>query len=282
MNCEHSKTVELHDKETEQCTTANKKIISSCFMDAKHTQHVMNAIDTCQRIYTQDQLKLLLNSSINSLIPFEFTVCGIGLRGQASIDHIVNANNDNNKFIPSLTNTTVEKLFKSLFENNWKNRPDGGKNKNSDILLVDNSQWLIAMRQIKVSNIIELSVLDKLGQYTSYFCFALCKERMTPVHRLILKYLIPHLHIALTNIYYKNKDANPSNTIKLSEREIEVLNLVSLGYTNAYIAEILELSVNTVKNHMHNILKKLRVGNRTQALSKAMGLGIISPNFSMS
>jgi len=254
----------------------NKNIISSCFIDAAHTKHVMTAIDTCQRIYTHDQFKLMLNSSINSLIPFEFAVCGIGLRGRSSIDHIINMNQGENKFVPSFSNTTVEKLFRSLIEKSW-NDP-AGINTNRDIIIVNNNQWRITMHQLNISNIIELSVLDKLGPYTSYFCFALCKENITPAHRLILKYLIPHLHIALTNVFYKTKEDIPKDTTKLSAREIEVLNLIYLGYTNAYIAEILGLSVNTIKNHIHKILKKLRVGNRTQALTKAINLGIINPN----
>jgi len=276
MNCEYTKTMEANQNENESHEShesqTNKNIISSCFIDAAHTKHVMTAIDTCQRIYTHDQFKLLLSSSINTLIPFEFTVCGIGLRGQSCIDHIINTNQSENNIIPSFSNTTVEKLFKSLIEKSWSD-PAG------NITIINNNQWRITMRQFNVSNIIELSVIDKLGRYTSYFCFALCKENITPSHRLILKYLIPHLHIALTNVFYKTKEEIPKDTTKLSAREVEVLNLIYLGYTNAYIAEILGLSVNTIKNHVHKILKKLRVGNRTQAITKAMGLGIINPNY---
>ena len=281
MNCEYTKTTETnHEKNTQYESQTNKPIISSCFIDAEHTKHVMAAIDTCQRIYTHDQFKLLLSSSITTLIPFEFAVCGIGLRGRSSIDHIINVNQDENKIIPSFSNTTIEKLFKSLIEKSW-NHPAGIiTNKNGDIIIVNNNQWLITMRQFKVSNIIEISVIDKLGRYTSYFCFALCKENITPAHRLILKYLIPHLHIALTNVFYKHREDIPKDSTKLSAREIEVLNLIYLGYKNAYIAEILGLSVNTVKNHVHKILKKLHVGNRTQALTKSMGLGIINPSYS--
>jgi DNA-binding NarL/FixJ family response regulator len=51
---------------------------------------------------------------------------------------------------------------------------------------------------------------------------------------------------------------------ELSPREMEVLELVSEGLTNKDIAERLYISVGTVKNHIHNILEKLHLRNRTQ------------------
>jgi LuxR family maltose regulon positive regulatory protein len=64
----------------------------------------------------------------------------------------------------------------------------------------------------------------------------------------------------------------------LSEREIEVLQLISEGLTNPEIAARLILSLYTVKTHTRNIYGKLGVNNRTQAVSKAMALGILSAN----
>ncbi|PCK10024.1 MAG: hypothetical protein COA42_00005 [Alteromonadaceae bacterium] len=57
---------------------------------------------------------------------------------------------------------------------------------------------------------------------------------------------------------------------KLSERESEVLQWVSLGKTNWEIGMILDISMYTVKNHVKNILKKLGVNNRTQAAKYAI------------
>ena len=49
----------------------------------------------------------------------------------------------------------------------------------------------------------------------------------------------------------------------LSEREIEMLQLIAEGLTNQVIGSILYLSLNTVKVHSRNIYSKLRVINRT-------------------
>ncbi|HHW57724.1 MAG TPA: response regulator transcription factor [Clostridia bacterium] len=51
----------------------------------------------------------------------------------------------------------------------------------------------------------------------------------------------------------------------LTPREIEILELISKGYSNKEIAQKLFLSEKTVKNHVYNIFKKLDVKDRTQA-----------------
>jgi LuxR family maltose regulon positive regulatory protein len=61
----------------------------------------------------------------------------------------------------------------------------------------------------------------------------------------------------------------------LSERELEVLELVAEGLANQEIAHQLYLSLHTVKWHMGNIHGKLGVKNRTQAVAKARALGVL-------
>ena len=63
----------------------------------------------------------------------------------------------------------------------------------------------------------------------------------------------------------------------LSEREIEVLQLIAEGLTNQEIAARLYLSLHTVKVHARNIYGKLGVKNRTQAVARGRTLGILSP-----
>jgi two-component system, NarL family, response regulator LiaR len=61
----------------------------------------------------------------------------------------------------------------------------------------------------------------------------------------------------------------------LTEREMEVLKLLALGKTNKEIASNLFISERTVKFHVSSILKKLDVGNRTEAVSLAAHHGLI-------
>jgi LuxR family maltose regulon positive regulatory protein len=64
----------------------------------------------------------------------------------------------------------------------------------------------------------------------------------------------------------------------LSDRELEVLQLIAEGLTNQEIASRLFLSINTIKVHTRNIFQKLGVNHRTQAVAKARALGVLLAN----
>jgi LuxR family maltose regulon positive regulatory protein len=61
----------------------------------------------------------------------------------------------------------------------------------------------------------------------------------------------------------------------LSERELDVLQLIAEGLTNREIAARLFLSLNTVKVHTRNMYGKLNVHSRTQAIARCQELGLL-------
>lgn len=90
--------------------------------------------------------------------------------------------------------------------------------------------------------------------------------------------LLPYLDTALRRVQplARRNSAAPSpadasqssDSYGLSTREVEILDWVRAGKTNAEIASILTISIYTVKNHLRRIFKKLDVYNRVQAISK--------------
>jgi DNA-binding NarL/FixJ family response regulator len=64
-------------------------------------------------------------------------------------------------------------------------------------------------------------------------------------------------------------------TLKISERELEVLTLLSEGQSNKQIANRLDVSPNTVKTHVANLFAKLDARRRTEAIVHARELGVI-------
>jgi LuxR family maltose regulon positive regulatory protein len=60
----------------------------------------------------------------------------------------------------------------------------------------------------------------------------------------------------------------------LTEQEQRILNLIAAGKTNQEIADELVISIGTAKWHVHNILQKLGVSNRSHAVARARELGL--------
>jgi LuxR family maltose regulon positive regulatory protein len=70
--------------------------------------------------------------------------------------------------------------------------------------------------------------------------------------------------------------ASSSSLIEsLSERELEVLELIAAGCSNREIAEELVVAVSTVKSHINNIYRKLDVSSRTQAVARGRELNLV-------
>ncbi|MGY8660378.1 MAG: LuxR C-terminal-related transcriptional regulator [Verrucomicrobiales bacterium] len=61
----------------------------------------------------------------------------------------------------------------------------------------------------------------------------------------------------------------------LSPRELEVLRSLVAGHSNKEIADVLKLSPSTVKHHLEHVFTKLRVNDRTQAVTAAVQRGIV-------
>lgn len=88
-----------------------------------------------------------------------------------------------------------------------------------------------------------------------------------------------HPDIALKVIQELNKPIPPTHPLTeepLTEREVEVLQLVARGFSNNDIADKLVVSERTVRTHISNILGKLHLANRTQAALYALREGIAS------
>lgn len=68
---------------------------------------------------------------------------------------------------------------------------------------------------------------------------------------------------------------NNSKSYDLTSRETQILKLMTEGYSNMEIAQILVISINTTKAHVANILQKLEVDDRLQAALKALKYKIV-------
>lgn len=75
-----------------------------------------------------------------------------------------------------------------------------------------------------------------------------------------------------------DSSGNPSADtydLPLTARELQVLRHIALGLSNKEIAQSLSISVETVKEHVQNILRKLNAADRTDAAVRAVKLGVV-------
>ena len=102
---------------------------------------------------------------------------------------------------------------------------------------------------------------------------------MKPLLRLAVEHKLPAITEEMLQILEHQQSNRPvpvSTTGEtLSPREMEVLHLIAVGATNRDIADQLVISEPTVKSHVTNILRKLNVKSRTQAVASARELRLV-------
>jgi DNA-binding NarL/FixJ family response regulator len=74
--------------------------------------------------------------------------------------------------------------------------------------------------------------------------------------------------------YFSRTGAAPRTFPELTEREVEVLDLVAQGLSNSEITQRLVVSPKTVRNHLTNIFAKLHVADRSEAIVRAREAGL--------
>jgi DNA-binding CsgD family transcriptional regulator len=67
-----------------------------------------------------------------------------------------------------------------------------------------------------------------------------------------------------------------STTIALTSREMQILRGVAKGHTTKRLSQDLSLAAPSIETHLRNIFRKLNAGNRGEAVSAALKLGLIT------
>jgi transcriptional regulator EpsA len=119
-------------------------------------------------------------------------------------------------------------------------------------------------------------ISDKRGQHDCLYVIFSSQEGFNDSTLSAMEILLPYLDNALRRVAPLPRACRtpllPASAdgedFGLSERETEIMGWVRKGKTNAEIGSILCISSYTVKNHLHQIFRKLDVYNRMQAVSK--------------
>jgi transcriptional regulator EpsA len=139
---------------------------------------------------------------------------------------------------------------------------------------------LVTANELK--NLAAQLVTGTRGKVEAFYVFARVSVALDRRLGYLIELIVPHVHNALLRVLATEREAAGLNTQRsgrlITPRQEEILNLIKAGKTNSEIAEVLECSPWTIKNHIQAILRKLDSNTRSHALARAMSLGILRPD----
>jgi two-component system, NarL family, response regulator LiaR len=127
------------------------------------------------------------------------------------------------------------------------------------------------------SHTVQTEVLAALAAGADAYCIKGAKAEQLINAIAVVQDGATYLDPQIAKLVIENlKSPTPKSSIdNLSEREMEVLELIVEGKSNPQIAKILHLSPNTIKTHVRSIMNKLTVNDRVQAAVVALRSGLL-------
>lgn len=131
------------------------------------------------------------------------------------------------------------------------------------------------------THVVMLTVFDGQDQVFESICNGACGYllKKTPPARLLEAIaeahhggapMTPEIARRVISLFRETAPRRPEPHSVLSQRELAVLALLSEGYSYMALAGQLDITVNTVRNHIRSIYEKLHVHSRSEAVSKAI------------
>jgi transcriptional regulator EpsA len=145
------------------------------------------------------------------------------------------------------------------------------------------SHWSNQLQSLELTNVAGHGVRAADGGVKAFFSFSRVAAPLDLQIAHLLHILVPCIFATFSRMLAEERHigtalCNPAISMPkpLRPREIEILEWIREGKSNNEIAQILSLSPHTVKNHIQNIIKKLGVSTRGQAVTLAISLGVVT------
>lgn len=134
------------------------------------------------------------------------------------------------------------------------------------------------IQRLGLDNVLAHGIPGIDGRAAGFFCFSKLRGGVNRDRAITLELIVPYLYAAWARASCEPSKQSGSTLLPAKEvlttRQAEILNWVGQGKSNGEIAQILDISQLTVKNHVQRILRKLNVQNRTQAVARGMALNL--------
>ncbi|MDP3538840.1 MAG: LuxR C-terminal-related transcriptional regulator [Azonexus sp.] len=236
-------------------------------------ERLLVTIESSQQVHRRNQYFLWTQGVLQSFLPHDVLIFGHGEFGAPDFrcEVLARANTWEDHALHSELDRLVARMVESWQRSGHVPRlfQAGGE---VDCVIGQ------ALGRLGLGHALAHGTKEFIGESSGFFVFLRMPEAPGRRHAYFAEVLMPYLHTTLHRMLVAEKDS-PDRRLrtghKLSAREAEVISLVRDGNTNQQIAKVLELSPLTVKNHVQNILRKLEVANRAQAVAKAVKARLI-------
>ena len=253
-------------------------VMNEMGLSAREHAAFIIAIESMLKIETPEQLMHWTRNELQALFPHEIFIFGVGrisadsiqigrmLSGGFPIDYVRAIRRADGEVMSPIMTKWCKERKPQLFE--------------PELAQIDiPPTWLAIFQKHQLRNMAAHGMRDLSSNVASYFVFSRIPGKLTPHHSYLLELLVPHMHVALVKVLSQIKPAQQKSTpsdLKFSTREKEILQWLRAGKTTWEVSHILGLSEHTVKKQVSNILTKLHVNNRAQAVAKAISMKLIS------
>lgn len=262
--------------------------MSHSVLDRRDEENLVRAIEFALPIRRRNQFFLWTQGLLQALIPHEVLFCAHGApsRKTCSTDQYT-AQPFSEAAYREICSPARGLLVISHAE--WERRGSRpmqiGPGNNQSLLVRDCGELL---ERYGFDNCAAHGLPAFRGDSGSFFFFARMPTPLQRRHAYLLDIILPYLHVA----YLRTLTDGSRSTVRsaagapirtdrgsseaMTARQIQILQWLHEGKSNREIAEILSISPFTVKNHVQNILRKLNVKNRTEAVSFALSIRLIT------
>jgi transcriptional regulator EpsA len=229
---------------------------------------------TTSRINTIEDLEIWTKTIVKDFFPHEMLFCGAGrVEGvKVRIERVIGFGYPPIylKSIGSATNLLERPVLK-----HWLTQMRPQIIDECEVGTVLSTLEREEVEKYGLVNIAAFGVVDVNVGRGTYFSFSRVPGPLTNRHAQLLEMVVPYLHQALMRTVDKT-DALGNVEQRLSlltQKEKEILELLTSGMTNKEIAIALCRSELTVQTHVHSLLSKLDVPNRSAATALVRGAG---------
>lgn len=230
---------------------------------------VFKFVAACNSAATRDDFLFSVYPKLLRIWPHEMFACGRGDMDRVHPDHNINVSFPE-KYVQRISEACGS-LGGPLIRDWLKSQQPMYYDQTTILNDQVDSIWRTAFSDHGLHNMVSHGAVDNSGKSLSYFCFAGIAV-WNPLQASMIDMLVPHLHATLARIF---RHAPHTASAQLSSREEEMLNWICTGKSNAEIAKIIGISPWTVKVHVRNLMAKLDVCSRSQAVAKAFELGLL-------